>query len=114
MHEMSITVNIIKIVNEQMIENKATKLNVLKLKVGQMTAVEPDSLKFCFDATIIGTPLEGALLQIEEVPITGICSECNRNFEMENYYISTCPDCGGTAAEIVSGRELDIVGMEVD
>jgi len=114
MHEMSITVNVIRIVTEQMEKNGATKLNSLKVKVGQMTAVEPDSLRFCFEACIKGTPLEGAFLDIEEVPITGRCNTCNRDFKMENYYVSTCPDCGGTAADIVSGRELDIVSMEVD
>ena len=114
MHEMSITVNVISIVTDQMKKNGATKLNKLKVKVGRMTAVEPDSLRFCFEVCIKGTPIEGAILDIEEVPIMGRCDTCDSNFRMENYFISTCPDCGGAAADIVSGRELDIVSMEVD
>lgn len=114
MHEMSITVNVIKIVTEQMKKNNATRLNSLKVRVGRLTSVEPDSLRFCFEACIKDTQLEGALLEIEEVPITGRCGSCNRDFTMENYFISICPDCGGAAADIISGRELDIVSMEVD
>lgn len=114
MHEMSITVNIIEIVKNEMEKNGATRLDTLRVKVGQMTAVEPDSLRFCFEACIQGTPLEGALLEIEEVPLTGKCNRCHSHFKMDNYFLTPCPDCGGKATEIVSGQELDIVSMEVN
>lgn len=114
MHEMSITVNVINIVTEQMEKNNASRLNTLRVRVGQLTSVEPDALRFCFEACIKDTPLEGAVLEIEEVSLMGRCGSCKRNFRMEDYFISTCPHCGGTAEDIISGRELDIVSMEVD
>ncbi len=114
MHEMSITINILEIVRDQMRQNEAERLKKLKLRIGEMTAVEPDSLRFCFEACIKGTPLEGAELDIEEVFLTGRCNACDTVFRLEHYFISQCPGCGGTAEEIVSGRELDIVSMEVE
>lgn len=114
MHEMSITVSILDIVRDQMVKSGVEKLKSIKILVGAMTAVEPESLRFCFKACTDGSPLEGAVLEIETVPLAGRCSDCNKVFRLEQYFSSVCPHCGGTAADLVSGRELDIVSMEVE
>ena len=114
MHEMSITVSILETVRDQMSKNGVERLKSIKLRVGEMTAVEPDSLRFCFKACTDGSPLEGAVLEIETMALTGMCSGCNKVFGLEYYFSSVCPHCGGTAADLVSGRELDIVSMEVE
>jgi len=114
MHEMSITVSILEIVRDQMVKCGVERLKCIKLRIGEMTALEPDSLRFCFKACIDGSPLEGAILEIEMVPLAGRCSNCNKVFGLEQYFSSICPHCGGTAADLVSGRELDIISMEVE
>lgn len=114
MHEMSITADIMGVVRAQMAKNEAEKLKNIKLRIGELTAIEPDSLRFCFEACTEGSPLEGAVLEIETVPLTGRCSGCNKVFRLEHYFSSVCPHCGGTATELVSGRELDIVSMEME
>jgi Zn finger protein HypA/HybF involved in hydrogenase expression len=45
----------------------------INLKVGKLAAVVPDSLKFCFEVAAKNTPLEGAILHIEEIPVTARC-----------------------------------------
>lgn len=114
MHEMSITAGILEIVRDHMAKNGVEKLKNVKLRIGEMAAVEPDSLRFCFKACTDGSPLEGAVLEIETVALTGRCSGCDKVFGLEHYFASVCPHCGGTAADLVSGRELDIVSMEVE
>lgn len=114
MHELSIVTSMISIVREQMARNGAVRLRGLKIRVGEMAAVEPDSLKFCFAACTVGTDMEGAILDIEEVPLTGQCVTCKTEFRMEKYFDSSCPECGGAAASYFSGNELDMVSMEVD
>ncbi len=114
MHEMSIAMDILAVVKKEMKENGVGKLKNLKIRVGEITAVEPESLRFCFEATIEKTPLEGATLHIEEVPLMGRCKNCGEEFRLERYFSTPCPGCGGNASDIVSGRELDIVSMEVE
>ena len=114
MHEMSITVSILETVRDQMVKSGVERLKSIKLRIGEMTAVEPDSLRFCFKACTDGSPLEGAVLDIETVPLTGRCSGCNKVFGLDQYFSSICPHCGGTVSDLVSGRELDIVSMEVE
>lgn len=112
MHEMSITLCMLDIVKEQMKKNGSKRLKGLKIRVGELTAVEPGSLKFCFEVCTKDTPMEGAALEVEEVPFTGTCVNCKKTFRMEGYF-SICPGCGGFSVKAVSGMELDIVSMDV-
>ena len=111
---MSIVTSMISIVREQMEQSGAVRLRGIKIKVGEMASVEPDSLIFCFAACTEGTDMEGAILDIEEVPLTGLCVKCRKEFRMERYFATPCPECGGTAGNYLSGLELDMVSMEVD
>ena len=113
MHEMSIAVNIVDIVKLELAKNEASQLKSIKLKIGKMSAVEPESLSFCFGAITEGTDMEGARLDIEEVPIRGRCRNCSAEFELDRYFSTPCPGCGGASSELISGKELDIVSMEV-
>lgn len=111
MHEMSITMSMIDIVSEEMKKRGIERLERLRIRVGELTAVEPHSLLFCFDICTRDTPLEGAELDIEEVPLKGTCMDCGEEFHMEGL-LSFCPGCEGPRIEKISGTELDIVSME--
>lgn len=111
MHEMSITESVLEIVGEEMARNNLKTLKSLKLRVGELTAVEPEALRFCFEACIKGTPFEGALLEIEEVPLTGKCPKCLALFPLRDF-VNACPACGQKPVEKATGTELDIVSMD--
>lgn len=114
MHEMSITISMLDIVKEHMEKVSGRELKALKVRVGELTAVEPESLKFCFEVATTGTPFEGARLDIEEVPLMGRCSECSEVFSMGGSLFAYCPECQSGAVMKISGSELDIVSMEVE
>ena len=113
MHELSIAQNIVDILNDQMKIHKLSKIESVDLRVGVLRSVEVESLSFSFNVLISGSPLEGARLQVEEIPIGGRCMECGHQFTME-HWLDDCPLCGGPRVEIVSGKELDIVAIEGD
>ncbi|MBI2471286.1 MAG: hydrogenase maturation nickel metallochaperone HypA [Planctomycetes bacterium] len=114
MHELSIVTSMISIVRENMVRHGAGRLNKIKIRVGEMSAVEPEALRFCFEACAGGTDMEGVILDIEEVPVMGQCLNCKKEFQLTLYLDSRCPVCGGEAGGYVSGSELDIVSMEVE
>ena len=113
MHEMSIALNIISIVTDEMEKNNAGVLRSVRLKIGKMSAVVPDSLSFCFEIITKDTPLDEARLVIDIAPLMGFCRICEEEFEMDCYSFS-CPNCGCTGIETISGHELSIVEIEVD
>lgn len=111
MHEMSITQAMLEIVREQMAKNGIERLGRVRIQVGELTAVEPDSLRFCFEVCTQGTSLGGAVLEVEEIPLTGRCRDCGAEFEMDGP-LALCSSCQGVAVEIIAGRELDIISIE--
>jgi len=114
MHELSIVTSMIGIVRENMVRHGAGRLKKIKIRVGEMTAVEPEALRFCFEACTGGTDMEGVILDIEEVPVMGQCMNCKKAFQLNMYLDSGCAACGGKAGDYISGTELDIVSIEVD
>lgn len=111
MHEMSITRSLLEIIRGEMERSSIGRLKAVRLRVGELTAVEPDALRFCFETATKGTPMEGARLEIEEVPLTGKCLECAESFRIEGF-VSACPRCASTRIERTGGDELDIISME--
>lgn len=65
MHELGITRNIVAIVSEQAGEQRVIRI---RLTIGRLSAVMPDAIRFCFDVCAQNTPLEGALLEIDQPP----------------------------------------------
>ena len=112
MHEMSIAQSLLDIIREEMAKNDARVLKSVRLHIGQMSAIVPDSLSFCFEVMTSGTELEGAKLIIEVIPLRGVCKECNQAFEIRDYAFE-CPHCGSREINTISGRDLSIVEMEV-
>lgn len=113
MHEMSIAQSLIDIIQEEMDRHQATSLKSVRLNIGQLSAVVPESLSFCFEVITAGTPLEGAELIMDMVPLMGSCRACKETFEIEDYAFS-CPKCGSPEIDTISGQDLSIVEMEVD
>jgi len=110
---MSIAQSLITIIEEEMEKHGATSLKSVRLHIGQMSAIVPDALSFCFQIITEGTALEGARLDMEMIPLRGSCRECGEEFEVRDYAF-VCPACAGTQVDSISGQDLSIVEMEVD
>ena len=113
MHELSIAQNLIDIVVEQCLKNGFQEVESIHIKIGRASGIMPDALNFAFNAIKTDSIAKNAFLNIEEIPVAGICRDCNNEFIVEEEYILCCPSCKGSSFVITTGRELDIVDMEV-
>lgn len=113
MHEMSIAESIVEIIRETLGESENRRLVSVTVEVGELTAVVPESLEFCFNAIIETTPYRGAKIHIRNVPLTGRCQECGEEFHIEKYAF-VCPKCGSTRIQVLGGQELKVSELEVD
>jgi len=95
-------------------KNGHKSIELIKVKIGRAAGVVPDSLQFAFEALKTGTIAEKAVLTIDEIPVSGICNSCGKNFTVEEAYVIQCPLCGSMSFKVETGRELNIVEMEVD
>ena len=113
MHEMSIAQSLIDILQEEMTKHQATVLRSVRLAIGELSAIVPDSLSFCFEVATKDTNMEGARLDMDIIPLRGACRDCRNEFDIENYAFE-CPECKGTNIDTISGQDLSIVEMEVE
>ena len=77
MHEMSIAQSVLDIILQESQDHEVNRVLSVELKVGELSAVETESLRFCFDLLTKGTVAEGARLNIERVQVTCRCRDCS-------------------------------------
>jgi hydrogenase nickel incorporation protein HypA/HybF len=107
MHELCLATAVVDACAE-----RAAGARVLRVRVeiGQLAAVLPDSLRFCFDICAQGTAVEGAELEILQTPGRAVCGSCGDTIALSSPF-GRCP-CGGVL-RIVSGDELRVKDMEI-
>lgn len=113
MHEMSIAQSLVDILTEEMARHGAGVLKSVRLHIGQLSAIVPESLSFCFEVITKGTHMEGAKLVMDIIPLKGVCKQCHKDFQIKDYAF-VCPHCESTEIETVAGQDLSIVEMEVE
>ena len=114
MHEASIAISLIETVAEICQKEGYNSIESVRLKVGKAAGILPDALLFAFDVAKAGTSASQAQLIIEYIPLGGFCRECGSQFESEERYIYSCPDCKSNAIKITRGDEMQIIDMEVN
>ena len=113
MHEMSLAEGIRQIVEEAGRERGFRKVRTVVLEIGQLAAVEPDSLRFCFDLVMRGSVAEGAALQIDSLPGRGWCPQCAETVPIAALY-GACPRCGGYRVEATGGTGMRVKELEIE
>ena len=114
MHEASLAYSILETVTRQCQENNFSRILEVRLRIGQGSGVQADSLKFAFDICKEKTPAHDAELIIETVPLGGKCDACGQHFEAEFSFIFNCPHCQSSNFSITQGFETEILDMEVE
>ena len=109
MHELGITENIIEIALEYA---QGKKISRITLAIGQLSAILPDSIEFCFEACRLGTPLENTVLEIIEMPGLARCRHCGTEFAIAELF-GLC-ECGSMDLIFIQGQELQIKELELE
>lgn len=113
MHEMSLAQNILEIVDEILSEENHSELKEVVVDIGELIAVVPESLQFCYSALIEQTAYRKSKLTINILPIKAMCKTCHRQVKVDKFYF-VCPQCQSQELEIIQGQELHVRYLEVD
>lgn len=103
----------IEIGSQYAAEAGAERIDSIAVRIGRLSCVHQDALRFSFQLVAEGTPLEGARLDIIEVPVAVYCSTCRREVELPGIQRFRCPDCGRPSGDVRRGRELEIESIAV-
>ena len=110
MHELAVADSVVQIASRHADGRQVTKVY---LKVGHLRQVVPSALAFSFELVAQGTPVEGAELEMEEVPVLGRCRECGVESRLESFPLQ-CGTCGGFELQILEGEELYVDSLELE
>ena len=111
MHELSIATEIIKVISEHMTDYPDSRVEIIKLAVGEYSGVEPEALRMAFPFAAENSPAEGSELEIQMIPAILKCLDCGEN--TNGIGMMFCSMCGSRNIEFVSGKELEIISFEI-
>jgi hydrogenase nickel incorporation protein HypA/HybF len=110
---MSIAQNLIEVLRDEMTKHRVKTLRSVRLDIGQMSAIVPEALSFCFQVITDGTELEGVKLIMDISPLMGNCQVCDKEFEIKDYTF-LCPTCGSTKIDTIGGQGMSVVEMDAE
>jgi hydrogenase nickel incorporation protein HypA/HybF len=113
MHELSVAQSLIEAATEAITENGGVRAIRIRVRIGLLSGIVPEALRFSFDLAAEDTPCNGAELEIETVPVTVMCSHCNAAQVVTDIYRFSCPKCGSPTPQLLTGRELDLSSIEI-
>jgi hydrogenase nickel incorporation protein HypA/HybF len=109
-HELSIASAIVATAERHASGNRVTAVRV---RVGRLRQVVPDSLQFCFGMVARESVCEGARLELEVIPAVLRCRACSHEWEIEEPPF-WCPQCAGGDVAPVRGEELEVESIEIE
>lgn len=113
MHEMGIANSILEAVRAEMRRYPDALPAKVGLRIGEMAAIDEESLRFCFEALASGTNLADLRLEIEICQRRHCCSKCGAEFIVRDYDFR-CPACQSLSSNCISGDELELSYVELE
>ena len=112
MHELTLATNLVELACRHADEHGAERIARITIRLGVLSGIAR-SLYFCFKPAARGTSCEHAVLQIVEVPLTVHCGHCNATKHPRALYNFRCPSCGHPTPKVLTGREMQLVSIEL-
>lgn len=113
MHEMSLAEGVLQLIEDAAKQQNFAVVKTVWLEIGQLSGVEVEAMKFCFDAVTRDSIAQNARLEIIALPGTGWCMACAVTVPM-NQVFGECPHCGGYQMQVTGGTEMRLKELEVN
>ena len=117
MHELALAQGLVTTMLEVARANRVGRIRCALVEIGSFTHVDPESLRFGFEAVAKGTAAEGCVLELRRVPLRARCATCGATSIVDEplgLRAPGCGRCGAPSLEVLEGRELRLVHIDVD
>ncbi|MBC8209778.1 MAG: hydrogenase maturation nickel metallochaperone HypA [Gammaproteobacteria bacterium] len=113
MHEMSLCEGILQVIEAESARQGFNKVKTVWLEIGDLSGVEIESMRFCYDAVTRNSLAQGSSLNIINLPGQAWCMQCSKAVNVKQRF-DECPDCGSYQLQVTSGDEMRIKELEVE
>lgn len=113
MHEFSIVQSLFDLLEQYAAEHRAKRVLRVKVKLGQLSGIEPHLLKVAFDTFKEKTIADSAQIEIEVEKLSVQCRQCNKKSALEEMILK-CPACNSLEVEIAEGEDMLLESLELD
>lgn len=111
MHEYSIVSALLEQVEAAALEQRATAVHVIRVRIGDVAGVEPGLFASAFELCRERTICSEARLDVVAAPAAWTCSGCGRGIAAGE--VLCCPDCG-LPARLTGGDEIILERIEME
>lgn len=114
MHELSIALSIVEMAQEEAERRGGVQVLAVHLRLGLLSGVVKEALLSSYDLACESTLLQGSQLLIEEIPVEVFCPACQAERPLQSIQMFRCPECFTPTPEVVRGKELEVVALELE
>lgn len=114
MHELSIAMSILDFAAEEAQRQGGGRVVAVHLRLGPLSGVVPAALRSAYDLAREGSIASAAELVIEAVELVVYCPACAAQRTLASPQELYCPYCLAHTPDVVAGRELEVVALEIE
>jgi hydrogenase nickel incorporation protein HypA/HybF len=110
---MSIAASVLDAVRAESLVQGGAHITRAGLRIGELSGVEIESLRFCLEALVTGTDLAPLAFELDPVPWTRRCRDCGTVFRVVDSQ-PACTSCASTASDPDGGDQLELSFVELE
>ena len=113
MHETAVAMSLLEQIVGAAPAETVERVVAARLRIGELTCLDPDTLGFAFEVVSRGTVAEGCELRFDHQAARVSCPECGWTGAWDAAHPG-CGGCGARSVELTAGRELHLVAIDVE
>ena len=111
MHELGLLRGVVTAVERAV---GASRVEAVGLRVGTLSGAVPDALLGAWPIAVADTAWPQARLDIDVIQAAVWCPACATEQPVDEFFALVCPGCGTPTANLVRGREFEILYADLD
>lgn len=112
MHEASLVRSLLHQVGDLLIANNGESAEIIRVEMGPLSGVERPLVEIAFAQQVSDTPCRGATLEVQEVPLSAVCRDCEKAFDVQHFRFR-CPTCESGNVQVTGGDEFRLVDIDI-
>ena len=113
MHELSVAMGVVEVAEKAARNAAAHQIEKIELEIGELAGIEKEAFEYAWPIAVNGTLLQHAHRQINTVPGRAVCLDCQKEYHLQHIY-DFCPHCDSYLKDIIKGKELRVLSIEIN